>query len=57
LPETVVGDVARIAVGGAVFSVVYLMLLYLLVPASVHDFWQQVLPLWRKVWPAKASAA
>lgn len=57
LPETVVGDVARIAVGGAVFSVAYLMLLYLLVPASVHDFWQQVLPLWRKVWPAKASAA
>jgi hypothetical protein len=24
---------------------------------GVHDFWQQVLPLWRKVWPAKASAA
>jgi O-antigen/teichoic acid export membrane protein len=57
LPETIAGDIAWIAVGGAVFVVVYLVLLFALVPKSVHDFWQQVSPLWRKVWPAKAPAA
>jgi PST family polysaccharide transporter len=57
LPETVAGDMAWIAVGGVLFSAVYLALLYVLVPASVQDFWQQVSPLWRKIWPAKASAA
>lgn len=56
LPETVVGDVSWIVAGSAVFTVIYMIAIYLLVPASVHDFWQQISPLWRKIWPAKASA-
>jgi hypothetical protein len=57
LPETVVGDMTWVVAGGVVFTAIYLVVIYLWVPAAVHDFWQQVAPLWRKVWPAKASAA
>ena len=33
-----------------------LALLFLLVPKSVHDFWQQVAPLWQRIWPKRARA-
>lgn len=57
LPATTWGDVTSIVAGGALFTAVYALLVYLLVPATVHDFWQQVSPFWQRIWPKKAQVA
>lgn len=57
LPPTRWGDVTAIAAVSVLFAVIYLAMLFLLVPKSVHDFWQQVAPLWQRIWPKRARAS
>jgi O-antigen/teichoic acid export membrane protein len=57
LPSTKVGDAQAIAVGGVLFAAVYAVTVYLLVPASLHDMGQQLLPLWHRLRGTPASAA
>ncbi len=49
LPATVGGNLAAIAAGGLLFTAIYLLLIYLLVPASIHDLLQQLAPLWQRL--------
>jgi O-antigen/teichoic acid export membrane protein len=48
LPPTIVGDLIAIIAGGVVFAVIYLLMVYLLVPASLYDLRQQIAPLWAR---------
>ncbi len=49
LPANKIGDLAAIGGGSLTFCAVYVFVVYLLVPASLHDLTQQVAPLWRRV--------
>jgi O-antigen/teichoic acid export membrane protein len=57
LPASMFGDIAAIAVGGLIFCGAYLLLCYLLVPASLHDLIQQLTPFWNRWRPGRSPAA
>ncbi|MGD9635958.1 MAG: oligosaccharide flippase family protein [Pirellulales bacterium] len=48
LPETWSGDLVSLAAGSLVFVIAYLLLIRAIVPASLDDLMQQVLPLWHR---------
>jgi PST family polysaccharide transporter len=56
IPHTRWGDVISIVAAGGLLTAIYATVLFFLVPKSVHDFWQQVAPLWHRVWPRRVSA-
>lgn len=56
MPQTRRGDAISLVMAGALFALVYLAMLFALVPKSVHDFWQQIAPLWQRIWPKRVRA-
>ena len=57
VPATFIGDFVAISLGSAVFASIYLLVVYLIVPASVKDLGQQLLPLWHRLLGKPATAA
>lgn len=56
LPQTWWGDVLALVAGGALFVVVYAIACWFLIPASVRDFGQQLLPFWHRLRGQRATA-
>jgi PST family polysaccharide transporter len=55
LPETVVGDVIAIVGGGLNFAAIYLLLIYILASAALHDLSDQLAPLWARLLRSKGA--
>jgi PST family polysaccharide transporter len=57
LPMTIVGDLMALFLGSLMFLSIYLLVVYWIVPASLADLGQQLLPLWHRFRGTPATAA